>query len=84
MCWHLRRSARAESPASRSNRTYYAAVKTDQDQEVSIEDIDEALQYLSVELRTDEYCKRMTWKRRKMLVESIDDLLDLRLQMTVK
>lgn len=59
-------------------------MRIDADQEVSIEDIDEALEYLSVQLRTDEYGNRMTWKKRKILEESIDDLLDLRLQMTVK
>lgn len=59
-------------------------MQTTVDQEVTIEDIDEAIRFLNAELKVDEYGKRMTWQRRKFLSDSIDDLLDLRLQLSLK
>lgn len=53
------------------------------DAEVTVKDIDEAITHVNNLLKTDEYGSRMNWKKREMLMASIDDLLDARLQLTI-
>ena len=47
--------------------------------DVTIAEIDDALGYISIQLRTDKFGDRMTWKKRQTLMSSADDLLDERL-----
>jgi len=47
--------------------------------DVTIAEIDDALGYISIQLRTDKFGDRMTWKKRHTLMSSADDLLDERL-----
>ena len=49
-------------------------------EEVSIAELDEAINNLFQQLKTDEYGNRMDWRRRQLLESSIDDLLDARLE----
>lgn len=46
--------------------------------DISLEDIDEAIRHTYTMLKTDEYGNRMNWKKRELLQSSIDDLLDAR------
>jgi hypothetical protein len=48
------------------------------EKEVTISELDEALAFIWKELKTDEYGKRMDWKKKEILLSSIDDLLDAR------
>lgn len=48
------------------------------EKEVTLAEIDEAITHVNAMLKIDEYGNRMTWKKRQMLVESIDELLDAR------
>lgn len=48
---------------------------------VSLEDIDEAIKHAYEMLKTDKYGNRMTWQKREILQNSIDDLLDARLNL---
>lgn len=50
-------------------------------QEVTVEDIDECLKYLAQRLE-DKYGNRLNYNSKKLLLDSIDDLLDARLAMT--
>lgn len=50
--------------------------------DVTIEDIDEAIRHIFEMLKTDEYGNRMTWRKKEILQNSIDDLLDARLRLT--
>ena len=50
---------------------------------VTIEEIDEALDHLR-ELLKDRYGNRLTHQKRVLLLASLDDLLDARLQLQVK
>jgi hypothetical protein len=52
------------------------------EEEVTIEDIDEALRHLNLMLKTDQYGNRLTWKKKQILLQSVDDLLDVRLVLT--
>ena len=54
------------------------------EQDLTIEEIDEAIAHASKMLKTDEYGNRMDWRKRELLSASIDDLLDARLQLSVK
>lgn len=54
------------------------------EQDLTIEEIDEAIAHVSKMLKTDEYGNRMDWRKRELLSASIDDLLDARLQLSVK
>ena len=54
------------------------------EQDLTIEEIDEAIAHVSKMLKTDEYGNRMDWRKRELLTASIDDLLDARLQLSVK
>jgi hypothetical protein len=49
--------------------------------EVTLEDIDEALKHVYNMLKTDIYGNRMDWRKKEMLQTSLDDLLDARLNM---
>ena len=51
--------------------------------EVTIEELDEAIGYLNERLKIDQYGNRMDWRKRQTIQESIDDLLDERLLRTV-
>ena len=50
-------------------------------EEVTLEDIDEALKHVNNMLKTDIYGDRMDWRKKEMLQTSLDDLLDARLNM---
>lgn len=49
--------------------------------EETLADLDETLALLAVDLKTDEYGNRMTWKKREELIWNIDNLLDARLEL---
>ena len=49
---------------------------------VSLVEVDEALSFVAVSLKTDKYGDRMNWKKREIYLESIDALLDERLALT--
>ena len=51
------------------------------EEEITISELDDALNFVWKKLKTDEYGKRMDWKKREMLLSSIDDLLDARLDL---
>ena len=53
------------------------------DRLVTVADIDEALSHIR-EMLQDRYGNRLTHQRKQMLLESIDDLLDYRLQITLR
>ena len=50
--------------------------------DVTIEDIDEAIAHIFQLLKTDEYGNRMIWRKKEILQNSIDDLLDARLKIS--
>jgi hypothetical protein len=47
--------------------------------EVTLEEIDEAIKHVFAMLKTDQYGNRMDWRKKEILEMSIDDLLDARL-----
>jgi hypothetical protein len=47
--------------------------------DVTLEDIDEAIKHINGMLKTDEYGNRMDWRKKELLQKSIDDLLDARI-----
>jgi hypothetical protein len=49
--------------------------------DVTLEDIDEAIKHIFELLKTDEYGNRMDWRKKEILQNSIDDLLDARLRL---
>ena len=49
--------------------------------DVTIEDIDEAIRHIFSMLKTDEFGNRMNWRKKELLQNSIDDLLDARLRL---
>ena len=51
------------------------------EEEVTIAEIDEAINHVYQLLKTDEFGNRMNWKKREMLLASIDDLLDARINL---
>ena len=51
------------------------------EEEVTVADIDEDLAHINLMLKTDHYGNRLTWKKKEMLLESLDDLLDARLHL---
>jgi hypothetical protein len=51
-------------------------------EEVTVEDIDEAIKHIFAMLKTDEYGNRMDWRKKELLQNSLDDLLDARLKLT--
>lgn len=50
-------------------------------EDITVADIDEAIKHAFTMLKTDEYGNRMDWRKREMLQNSIDDLLDARLNL---
>jgi hypothetical protein len=50
--------------------------------DVTIEDIDEAIKHIFAMLKTDEFGNRMSWRKKELLQNSIDDLLDARLRLS--
>jgi len=50
-------------------------------QEVTIDDIDEAIAHVAQMLKKDEYGDRMNWRKKEILQMSLDDLLDARLNL---
>jgi hypothetical protein len=50
--------------------------------DVTIEAIDEAIGHIFAMLKTDEYGNRMNWRKKEILQNSIDDLLDARLRLS--
>jgi hypothetical protein len=49
--------------------------------EITVNDIDETIKHINEMLKTDEYGNRMDWRKKEMLLLSIDDLLDARLNL---
>jgi hypothetical protein len=49
--------------------------------EITVDDIDETIKHINEMLKTDEYGNRMDWRKKEMLLLSIDDLLDARLNL---
>jgi hypothetical protein len=54
------------------------------EEEVTISELDEALAFIWKELKTDVYGNRMDWRKKELLLTSIDDLLDARLELVNK
>jgi hypothetical protein len=50
-------------------------------EEITLDDIDETIKHINEMLKTDEYGNRMDWRKKEMLLLSIDDLLDARLNL---
>ena len=53
-------------------------------EEVTLSELDEAISYIATQLKVDKYGDRMDWRKEKLLRESIDDLLDARLDLIAK
>ena len=53
-------------------------------EDISVADIDEAIRHAYEMLKTDKYGNRMTHQKRQILQNSIDDLLDARLNLIQK
>lgn len=51
--------------------------------DVTLEDIDEAIKHINGMLKKDEYGNRMDWRKKELLQKSIDDLLDARLSLAL-
>ena len=51
---------------------------------VSLAEVDEALSHVSASLKVDKYGDRMDWRKRELFLQSIDDLLDERLELSRK
>ncbi len=49
--------------------------------EVTLDQIDECLSHICAMLKTDEYGNRMDWRKKEMLAEQLDDLLDARINL---
>jgi len=49
--------------------------------DVTLSDIDEAISYVSAQLKIDVPGNRMDWRKKQLLLSSIDDLLDARLEL---
>jgi len=49
--------------------------------EVTVLDLDETLAHVAAQLKIDEYGERMNWRKKEILLSSIDDLLDARLEL---
>ena len=53
-------------------------------EEVSLVELDQALSHIAMSLKTDHYGNRMDWRKKALLVESMDDLLEERIRLTAK
>jgi hypothetical protein len=51
------------------------------EEEATLDEIDEALSHLRLKLE-DRYGNRLNWKSKQLYLDSIDDLLDARSEMT--
>jgi len=51
------------------------------EEEVTLEQIDECLSHVYSMLKTDEFGNRMDWRKKEMLAEQLDELLDARLNL---
>ena len=51
---------------------------------VSLAEVDEALSHVAASLKVDKYGDRMSWRKRELYLQSIDDLLDERNLLTRK
>ena len=51
---------------------------------VSLAEVDEALAHVSASLKVDKYGDRMSYRKKALYLESIDDLLDQRNLLTSK
>ena len=51
------------------------------EEEVTVAQIDECLSHVHNMLKTDEFGNRMDWRKKEMLSEQLDDLLDARLNL---
>jgi hypothetical protein len=51
------------------------------EKEVTIPELDEALTFIWEKVKTDEYGNRMDWQKKELLLTSIDDLLDARIEL---
>ena len=51
------------------------------EEEVTVAQIDECLSHVYDMLKTDEFGNRMDWRKKEMLTEQLDDLLDARLNL---
>ena len=51
---------------------------------VSVQELDEALRNVSASLKVDKYGSRMDWRKKALYLESIDSLLDERLELSRK
>ena len=49
------------------------------EEEVTLAQIDECLSHVYAMLKTDEFGNRMDWRKKEMLTEQLDELLDARL-----
>ena len=49
------------------------------EEEVTVAQIDECLSHVYAMLKTDEVGNRMNWRKKEMLSEQLDELLDARL-----
>ena len=49
------------------------------EEEVTVDQIDECLSHVYAMLKTDEFGNRMDWRKKEMLTEQLDELLDARL-----
>jgi hypothetical protein len=48
------------------------------EEEVTLDQIDECLSHVYNMLKTDEYGNRMDWRKKEMLTEQLDELLEAR------
>jgi hypothetical protein len=51
------------------------------EEEVTLAQIDECLTHVYAMLKTDEFGNRMDWRKKEMLSEQLDDLLDARINL---
>ena len=51
------------------------------EEEVTVAQIDECLSHVYAMLKTDEFGNRMDWRKKEMLTEQLDDLLDARINL---
>jgi hypothetical protein len=51
------------------------------EEEVTVEDIDEAIMNVNAMLKIDTFGNRMDWRRKETLMSSLDDLLDARISL---
>jgi hypothetical protein len=51
------------------------------EEEVTVAQIDECLNHVYTMLKTDQYGNRMDWRKKEMLTEQLDELLDARLNL---